>query len=863
MKVLSSLFRISQINSIKSSVVLLYVFCCFLCSSAFSVVIGIESIDELQRIGNDAAYPLDGEYELTQDIDASATLNWNDGAGFIPIGTSESPFAGKFDGNGHKIVGLYINRSDEAGVGFFGYVGELGEVKDLKLGECVITGSSYVGGLVGSNSGTVSDSYCKSLVEGKEQYIGGLVGLNSGTIANTYSTGSVTGSQDKIGGLVGSNSGTVSNSYSTSSVKGGYNDIGGLIGYNNKGTVSNSYSMGLVLGTGGLIGRNFDGTIQGCYWDTQTSGQTISDGGVGKTTTEMIQEATFVDWDFTTIWTIEGELSYPYLQGLGENQIFHPTREIKEINNLEELSRIGLSLDYPWWWDYVLMADINANDTVDWNGGRGFKPLLLTGLFYGNRYVISGMNINRPDENYVGLFGYIGSSGQVRDIGIENCQIIGREFVGKLAGLNNGGSVSGAYSMGSVAGGYYIGGLMGCNIGSIINSYSIGSVDGYWKVGGLIGYNYKGNISNSYSTDSVSGFSAFGGLVGTNEGTVSDCYSFGSVEGDSFAGGLVGENNDTISGSYSTGSVVGQNYNVGGLVGWNYKTVSNCYSTGSVNGNENIGGLVGMNYGTISDSYSTGSVSGENKVGGLIGRNEYSIAEGEKEENAIPENYGIDLVKRIMNYKIDSFPEKDDGSLVYNCYSIGLVVGSENVGGLIGYNNGGTVENSYWDTQTSMQNTSAGGTGKTTEEMKQQATFVGWDFITIWAIIEEQTYPYFLWQTAPTEGEGSTDGEGTPEGEMPPHSADQDGNGMIDLGELLRVIQFFNMGGYHCEAGTEDGYAGDYDGDKTCTPHASDYDEQDWTIDLGELLRLIQFFNIGGYHPCPGEEDNYCPGLVG
>ncbi len=90
MRVLGNFLSLFQIKFFKGSVVLLYVFCLFLCSGAFSVVIGIESLDKLQQIGNDAAYPLDGEYELTQDIDASATLNWNDGAGFIPIGTSEN-----------------------------------------------------------------------------------------------------------------------------------------------------------------------------------------------------------------------------------------------------------------------------------------------------------------------------------------------------------------------------------------------------------------------------------------------------------------------------------------------------------------------------------------------------------------------------------------------------------------------------------------------------------------------------------------------------------------------------------------------------------------------------------------------------
>jgi hypothetical protein len=75
----------------------------------------------------------------------------------------------------------------------------------------------------------------------------------------------------------------------------------------------------------------------------------------------------------------------------------------------------------------------------------------------------------------------------------------------------------------------------------------------------------------------------------------------------------------------------------------------------------------------------------------------------------------------------------------------------------------------------------------------------------------------------------------------------------------LRVIQFFNSSGYHCEAGSEDGYAPGV-GDQSCSPHSSDYNPQDWRISLSELLRLIQFFNSGGYHACSGSEDGYCPG---
>jgi hypothetical protein len=109
--------------------------------------------------------------------------------------------------------------------------------------------------------------------------------------------------------------------------------------------------------------------------------------------------------------------------------------------------------------------------------------------------------------------------------------------------------------------------------------------------------------------------------------------------------------------------------------------------------------------------------------------------------------------------------------------------------------------------------------------------------------------------------EGTAEGEGS--GQPTRHSADQNGDNRINLSELLRVIQFFNSGGYSCAippSSTEDGYVPGPTGNQTCTPHASDYNPQDWRISLSELLRLIQFFNSGGYHPCAGSEDGFCPG---
>ncbi|HPO17485.1 MAG TPA: hypothetical protein PLI09_28890, partial [Candidatus Hydrogenedentes bacterium] len=113
--------------------------------------------------------------------------------------------------------------------------------------------------------------------------------------------------------------------------------------------------------------------------------------------------------------------------------------------------------------------------------------------------------------------------------------------------------------------------------------------------------------------------------------------------------------------------------------------------------------------------------------------------------------------------------------------------------------------------------------------------------------------------------EGIVEGEGASEGEEEDGflTVDQNQDNAVSLSELLRVIQFFNSNGFHCEAGTEDGYAPG-PGDTNCEPYDSDYNLLDWHISLSELLRVIQFFNSGGYHYCPGEgtEDGFCPGPV-
>jgi The GLUG motif len=190
-----------------------------------------------------------------------------------------------------------------------------------------------VGGLVGYNyEGTIATSCSTGAVSGRCT-IGGLVGYNSreSYISTSHSVGPVHGDWRDTGGLVGSNDGSVSNCYSTSEITGD-SPVGGLVGSNGSaGSIAMSYSTGAVSGrrgwgsdTGGLVGRNGpSGSVAASFWNVETSGQSDSDGGEGKTTAEMQTAEAFLDarWDFENEtgngtddlwWILEGQ-DYPRL----------------------------------------------------------------------------------------------------------------------------------------------------------------------------------------------------------------------------------------------------------------------------------------------------------------------------------------------------------------------------------------------------------------------------------------------------------------------------------------------------------------------------------------------------------------------
>jgi len=340
---------------------------------------------------------------------------------------------------------------------------------------------------------------------------------------------------------------------------------------------------------------------------------------------------------------------------------------------------------------FILMNDIDLTQFLTDNndGGQGWLPIgtadaPFTGVFNGNNKKITGLWINRPTTDNVGLFGAI--KGDVS--GSPNYPILFNVGVEIAAGKE-------------VKGGTYVGGLVGQKLAggryynqyyypSISDCYVIGNVSGENIVGGLMGRDFNSSsasyIINCYAIGNVSGNNSIGGLIGS--ATVS-----GSMGGD----GVV-----EIVNSYAIVNVTATGDSVGGLIGTGNGgafRVTNCYAAGDVSGTTKVGGLVGgtsswKGGAPITNCYAIGNVTGTDYVGGLVG---YSLSD------------------------------------IANCYTLGRVIGAgADVDGLVGHHswNYNSIQNSFVES---------------VETMKTQSTFTNWDFSNIWKMCPG-SYPVLQWQ---------------------------------------------------------------------------------------------------------------------
>lgn len=402
-----------------------------------------------------------------------------------------------------------------------------------------------------------------------------------------------------------------------------------------------------------------------------------------------------------------------------------------QISTLEHLLYVScFASDY----SYIdILNDIDASQTKVWYEGSGFpaeKKYKRVDV-NGNNHTISGLTINQPDKDSVGLFKAVDNL-IVDNLKISDATINGRKYVGTLCGNAKSSSINNCQINATVTGNNCVGGM----IGGIDNSLSVSNatihnllLKGSSYIGGISGSASSATISQTTVNVNVVGDNYVGGLLGrssnskSNASTIRLCIVQGSVEGkESYTGGLVGSlTNGLIYDTSADISVTGKDF-VGGLIGsltGTYKFLDTDFKSelhrsynnkDVVASGDGVGGLVGDCYhSNISDCFSHINVTGNDKVGGLIGK-----------------------VRAATGWGNSVYPCE-----IRNSYSLGTVTGNtQNKGGIIGW--GYSFEGRYAHYKVNgtyclaQEGLNDIGQPLSIEEFNNMEYFQKWDFATVW-----------------------------------------------------------------------------------------------------------------------------------
>ena len=537
-------------------------------------------------------------YRLGNDINMSiATSNasgefYNDGLGWDPL----DEFTGSLDGNTQKIISLYINRTSENEVGLISRTGTGSEISALGMVDVDITGNLQVGSLVGWNrlGGSISRCFSSGTINGAVS-VGGLVGENwDGVISESYTDVIVTSlgnseDNDFAGGIVGIlDGGSINDCFSIGSVRGTTKKVGGIAGANfDNGTITNTYALGYVSGTdetGAILGINQSGTVTNAYFHLFGTDQTegigagaVVTGTTGLNNAQMVQEASFTGFNFTTIWTITESQTAPSLQSNPSDPLPEPNTgpflvgkgtegDPWQITTIEQLNEVRNYNDN----SFILMNDLDLTSAtgssggIFYNSGAGWDPIdAFTGTFNGGGFTIDGLFISRTSEDNIGLFG--SSFGSIlRNVVLTDVDVSGQQSVGGLIGRAT----------------------TQTHIDSVGIRGQVEASNG--NAGGIVGFMADSDIRQSYSAGSVTGTGTsvnIGGLAGVQNLTgsldlgIQDSYSFSDVSGDDKVGGIAGATNSS--------------------------KITNCYYSGFLSSQENFSDLYGgnSNFTVVLDSY--------------------------------------------------------------------------------------------------------------------------------------------------------------------------------------------------------------------------------------------------------------------
>jgi hypothetical protein len=417
------------------------------------------------------------------------------------------------------------------------------------------------------------------------------------------------------------------------------------------------------------------------------------------TTIDIASLKTSLDLNATALYRasstddVIGETSYP----ITSDTNFYADLNVTEITTQAGLANINASAA-TLSGKYMLLNGIALDQSgAGFEGAYGWKPIgdysnPFTGILNGNGHKITGLWIDRPSEEYVGLFGFA-TVPVIKNIGVEipnGKTVKGYYLVGGIVGYIED-TITNSYVTGDIIGYQCVGGIAGFALSGITNSYATGNISGYTSVGGIVGYT-KGAITNSYTTGNISGYDrSIGGIAGSSEGAITNSYTTGDVSGYSDVGGIAGITNRDITNSYATGNISGTGDHIGGITGnANNGAITNSYATGNISGSEYVGGIVGETSGDITNSYTTGDVRGHQYVGGIVG-NAYN-------SSPITNSYATGNISGTSN--VGGIAGETDSDIT-NSYAAGNISGYYMVGGIAGMvGSSPTIENSAAINQT-------------------------------------------------------------------------------------------------------------------------------------------------------------------
>ena len=415
---------------------------------------------------------------------------------WTPISEKYYSYSGIFDGQNHTISGLYFNNpKEEQEAGLFRRLKASGKIINVGIVDSYFNGDDSVGGVCGWNNGTIKNCYYSGTVNGSYR-VGGICGENDKSIENCYHIGTVSGTRF----------------------------VGSICGDNNKADVKNCYY------------DNSTGVEKAIGEDTGTA-KDVS----GKSTKDMHSS------DFCKLITYHSCRNITCSLCGGYQEATCNTDGTYEIGNASQLywfaDKVNNENGTYGNANAVLTKDIVVNQHVLTSDGtlngdgisfKSWTPIgttisqgllenvhLYNGTFDGRNHTISGLYFNNTSTSYIGLFGYVGTSGKISNVGIIDSYFNGKYYVGSICGYNSGGTMEDCYNTANVSGSKYIGGICGYKSGGTIKTcYHTANVsslqDNSSNVGGICGYNAKGEIISCYYDSTTYS----GEKVGTNKGTL-------------------------------------------------------------------------------------------------------------------------------------------------------------------------------------------------------------------------------------------------------------------------------------------------------------------------------------------------------